>query len=156
MGEANCSAWFGITSFAFGAFNIAIVVYDDMEEPWHFFKVTAWSYFLCWIFYSAVALLGYMHYGSETKEVIYFNFPEGSISREISLVSICVVLMLTYVLQMMPIYNCVQLLSNDVLHYSVIRGTLVALTTYVSYVLPSISICLEIVGALSAAITSFI
>jgi hypothetical protein len=73
--DRDYGEWFGMTSFAFGAFPVAILVYDDMREPKGFFKITWLSYGITWLFYTAFALLGYFSFGEGVSQVIYFDFP---------------------------------------------------------------------------------
>lgn len=148
--------WFGISAFAFGAFNIAIVVHDDMRHPSHFFWVTSWAFAACWLFYSAFALLGYLVYGEYVKDIIYLSFPEGSFLRNASLLSICVILTLTYVLQMFPLFSSAEQLCGRNAHYLSVRAALVLSTCIFACMFPETTLCIEMAGAICAVISSFL
>uniref|UniRef100_A0A7S1M3I3 Amino acid transporter transmembrane domain-containing protein n=1 Tax=Alexandrium catenella TaxID=2925 RepID=A0A7S1M3I3_ALECA len=148
--------WFGISAFAFGGFAIAVVVYDDMKEPRHFYRVVSMTYLAVWLFYTAFALLGYFCYGEHTDEVIYFNFPDNSALKQICVASVCVVLLLTYVVQMMPVYSWAESFSKDIMHYAVVRGIIVLLTLVIALFVRNLVLTITIGGAVASAVSSFV
>lgn len=154
--DRNLGAWFGITTFAFGQFSLAVVIYDDMRDKDSFFRVTSWSVGLCWAFYTSFALAGYYCFGDSTEEIIYMNFVPGSASRDGALISVCVVLMLSYGLQMYPVYTCAQRLVDGTLHYTVTRACLIAFTIIVAYLVPNVVTMIETVGAVAGCLVGFI
>lgn len=152
--EPHVGTWFGISAFSFGTFPIAIVVYDDMRDQGSFFTVTAWSFFCCWLFYTCVALLGYFCYGANVEEIIYLNFPVGTLFREGSLAFVCAGLTLSYVLQMWPVFRYAQQVCTQ-LHYSLVRGPLVWLSILIAYALPSTVAVIGIIGSVASAVSGF-
>jgi len=152
--KPDYSMWFGVVAFAFGGFPIALAVYEDMQKPRHFFRVCGWSYALCAAFYMCFALLGYTCYGTATNEILYFNFTQGSFFFYGSLISISLVLLFTYVLQMVPVWNFLQTCVNDSVHYLLMRAATVIFTILVAYLVPSTAILVEVTGAFAAAIAS--
>mmetsp|Transcript_86820 Transcript_86820/g.202051 ORF Transcript_86820/g.202051 Transcript_86820/m.202051 type:complete len:399 (+) Transcript_86820:122-1318(+) len=154
--NADYATWFGVSAFAFGALPVSLVVYDDMREPAQFFKVVAIAYVICWLFYSAVALLGFWCYGRSTHQVIYFNFESGSFGRNASLLMICLVLLVTYVLQMMPLYRCAEVFFEESIPYQVVRTMLVVFTLVVAYFIPSSTAAMTLGGTFAACISAFV
>lgn len=154
--------WFGMTCFAFGAFPVAILVYDDMREPKGFFKVTWLSYGITWLFYTAFSLLGYFAFGEKVNQVIYFDFSAASIWRHASLVSIVVILAFSYVLQMMPVFTFAQTFCQRpespfrALHYSVIRFAINALGVIIAWLMPSVVSIIDTFGAITGVLSGMI
>mmetsp|Transcript_2292 Transcript_2292/g.5125 ORF Transcript_2292/g.5125 Transcript_2292/m.5125 type:complete len:332 (-) Transcript_2292:140-1135(-) len=153
---SDFGTWFGISAFAFGGFAIGIIVYDDMKEPRHFYKVVSIAYSICWLFYTLFALCGYLCYGESTSEVIYFNFAEASVLRNTCMIAICIVLLLTYVVQMMPLYAWMESFSEGVLHYAIARGLIVVITLVIASFAKNLVVTMTVGGALSSSISAFI
>merc|ERR1719433_986273 len=148
--DRDYGEWFGMTSFAFGSFPIAILVYDNMREPQGFFKVTWLSYGITWLFYTSFALLGYFSFGEGVSQVIYFDFPAASHWRHVSLVSIVVILAFAQM-------HCQRPTSPfRVLHYSVIRFALVALGVFIAWLMPNVISIIDTFGAVTGVISGMI
>lgn len=158
--NANFGAWFGISQFAFGGFPIVMIVYEDMAEPQHVIKVTAWVFMLTWAMCSAFAVLGYLCYGEMTEDIVYLNF-ESALFRTGSNIAICTILVLSYVLQMFPCYTCMEHFCEarkplDQLHYTIVRALVVGSTILVAYLVPSMAVVLDVLGGVAGALTSFV
>lgn len=161
LSAPHFGAWFGICSFAFGGLPIAMVIYEEMSDPRSFYKVISLAFFVCWVFYSVFAVLGYTCYGASTATVVYFNFAEHSILGAGSVVSVTMMLLLTYVLQMFPIYKCAQIICSKIpqlenLSYVRVRTLVVLSTVVVAYVMPNTIVVLDVLGGIAGSITSFI
>eukprot|EP00443_Scrippsiella_acuminata_P038938 CAMPEP_0115274908 /NCGR_PEP_ID=MMETSP0270-20121206/55919_1 /TAXON_ID=71861 /ORGANISM="Scrippsiella trochoidea, Strain CCMP3099" /LENGTH=355 /DNA_ID=CAMNT_0002691437 /DNA_START=140 /DNA_END=1204 /DNA_ORIENTATION=+ len=152
--KPNYCMWFGIVAFAFGAFPIAITVYEDMQMPRHFFRVCSLSFGMCFVFYTSFAMLGYLCYGVDTEDIIYFNFNKGSFFYSGSLLSICTVLLFTYVLQMVPAWKFAQSCVGETVPYMLVRTVSVAVTVVVAYLVPSTAVLVEVTGSFAAAVAS--
>lgn len=153
--QANYGAFFGTTLFAFGAFSVAIVVYDEMYEQRHFFKVCSLSYCASFLLYALFGTIGYFCYGAATEDIIYLNFPEGSLLRNGCVCCFCVVLSFTYVLQMYPCFNFVELAIGKA-HYMLPRVLLILASFLVAMSVPDTSFVIRVYGSLSAVISSFV
>merc|ERR1719433_702008 len=160
--DRDYGEWFGMTSFAFGSFPIAILVYDNMREPQGFFKVTWLSYGITWLFYPSFALLGYFSFGEGVSQVIYFDFTAASVWRHLSLVSIVVILAFSYVLQMMPVFAFAQTHCQRpgspfrALHYSVVRFAITALGVLIAWLMPDVISIIDTFGAVTGVISGMI
>jgi len=105
--------FFGSSVFAFEGINVAQYVYDDMRipDPLPFKKVLAQSYGICFVLYTFVGGFGYYAYGDSTREVVYMNFPSDSLDVVATEYVLCLVLLLTWVLQMYPVFGFVDSLG---------------------------------------------
>jgi len=155
-GSEGLGSWFGIVSFAYCGLPICLSVYEDMKRPQDSMKVISFSFAVAWAIFAAFGGLGYLCYGQDTAEVIYMNFPEGSITRRWSEVALGVILMLTYVLQMMPVWNCVEACMGDSLHWLAQRAATVALTVLIAMLVPNTLLLVSVTGAVAAAISGFV
>jgi len=160
--DRDWGEWFGVTSFAFGAFPIAMFVYDDMREPGAFFKVTWLSFGITWCIYTAFAMLGYFCFGEKVNQVIYTDFDAASIWRHVSLVTIVVILAFSFVLQMLPVFEFVQVLCQRpespfrALHFVVMRFAITALGVLIAWLMPSVVSIINTFGAITGVTTSMI
>mmetsp|Transcript_127134 Transcript_127134/g.230965 ORF Transcript_127134/g.230965 Transcript_127134/m.230965 type:complete len:418 (+) Transcript_127134:58-1311(+) len=102
--------WFGQAIFAFEGINVAQYVYRDMQaaDPGPFLRVLTVSYVICWVLYSFVGGFGYWVYGANVKQVIYLSFPEGSLDVVTVEAVLCIVLLLTFAIQMYPVFHFVE------------------------------------------------
>eukprot|EP00448_Togula_jolla_P042152 CAMPEP_0170569200 /NCGR_PEP_ID=MMETSP0224-20130122/404_1 /TAXON_ID=285029 /ORGANISM="Togula jolla, Strain CCCM 725" /LENGTH=395 /DNA_ID=CAMNT_0010891303 /DNA_START=84 /DNA_END=1268 /DNA_ORIENTATION=- len=150
--DPNIGLWFGASCFALGVFGVAIVVHDDMAEPADFLKVVRWSFFYCWAFYASFAFLGYMCFGDQLKEVVYLNFPD-SIARGGSAIAVCAVLIVTYIVQLLPVYTLAEHLVPATLHYAIPRTLIVFLTVLCAFELPSVTFIIQSVGATTGVLS---
>jgi len=149
--------FFGLTSFAFGAFVISILVADEIDDEKRFIHVCSFSFIACWFFYSIFAMLGYFGYGSETSSMIYKSFPKNSVQYSGSAISLCIILALTFVLQMLPVYNWAEkIVALWKIHYTIARACVIFLTIVVVYLMPSAEFVISYVGGVAAVITGFI
>lgn len=166
--HANFGKWFGISSFAFGVFPIAFVIYDDMRDRASFYKVTGWTVTACWAIYAAFAIIGYMCYGSDTEILIFENFPAGSLIRNGSYAALTAILIFSYVIQMMPLYNWAAqtcsawksighfATSYPVIFTALTRWPLVWLTVAVAFVVPNVAKVIDTAGAMTAVLSGFV
>lgn len=164
--DTSAGQWFGASCFAFSGFPIAMVIHDEMSNPRAFYKVIISVFFIVWVVYSSFAMLGYHCYGDKTQLLIYFNFEEGSIFRNGSAAALAGILCFSFVVQAMPLYNC----TARALDYAgvgaafgdkgvplpVIRWSVLAATIVCAYVVPSVKVMMDTVGALSGVISGFL
>ncbi|CAE8610235.1 unnamed protein product [Polarella glacialis] len=103
----NIGLWLGTAIFAQEAIVISQYVFDDMKLTNHrdFLPVLIWSFSICGTLCSLVGALGYMCYGDEVKSVFYLNFPKDSRDVCIAETILCVVLLVSFGLQMSPVVS---------------------------------------------------
>mmetsp|Transcript_7543 Transcript_7543/g.21614 ORF Transcript_7543/g.21614 Transcript_7543/m.21614 type:complete len:418 (-) Transcript_7543:36-1289(-) len=154
--HSGFAEWFGIVSFAFGALPVALSVYEEMNKPHDFIKVTTCTFFVCWAIYASFGVLGYLCYGDETREVVIFNFTQGSFLRYGSELTISAILLLTYVVQMMPVFSCLQVFVGTAMHWMMVRTFTVVSTVVVAYFIPDTVTIISICGAFAAAVSCFV
>lgn len=148
--------WFGIVAFAFGGLPVSLSIYEEMSKPEDFFKVTSIAFGICWAIYASVGALGYACYGNSTDTIIFFNFAPGSVFRVGSVTTVSVILILTYVIQMVPVYNFAQSVVGDYVHWLAIRLVIVAFTMVVAHFIPSTVTLISITGAFASAMSCFV
>lgn len=153
--------WFGTVNFAFGGFNIAVLVYDDMERPEDFVKVTNISFAVCGFAYATVAICGYLCFGDDVETMLYKSFRDESIFSRGSEWSIAIILVFSYILNMVPVYNLVERLCDDSqvtarLQYTILRSLVVAFTVMVAFAVPDALYVIDFTGALFGTALSFV
>jgi len=152
--------WFGVAQFAFGGLPIAVIIHDEMQEPQNFYKVIGCAFAITWVAYTLFAIIGYMNYGEDTAEVIYFNF-ESTNMKNASIAAMCACLTFSYALQMYPVYSaaqswCSRQPSLAWLHYAAVRTVFVLLTIIAAHTFPNIVFVLDVIGGVAGAIISFV
>lgn len=100
----------GTAIFAFEGVALAPYVFDSMrlENPRPFLWVLVSANVTAFIIYAFVGVFGFTIYGHCVKDIIYENFPPESMDVMVVQIVLCVVLLLTYVLQMYPVYSCLE------------------------------------------------
>lgn len=101
---------FGSTVFAFEGVNVIQFVYDAMQldDPAPFLQVLVVSNVICCGMFVFVGSFGFYVYGNDIKELVYLNFPEESPDVEGVQWILCCVTLLTFVLQMYPVFSCAE------------------------------------------------
>jgi len=101
------TAFLGTMIFAFEGITIAQYVYVEMQsyDPGPFWRVLVGSSVICAAFYGFVGVFGYLCYGDKVQQLIYSNFPEDSASVECVKWVLCLVLVLSFALQMYPVFS---------------------------------------------------
>lgn len=158
VGDAKYGAWFGVVSFAFGGFSIATISYDEMRHPETFHQVTLWAFLGAWLIHALFAVFGYFCFGADVEEVVYDSFSPGSVFRDGSALAIFTIIALSYVLNMLPLYNCMELyLDRRSLRDAMpARVVLVASTVFVAYMVPSLVTVMGVLGTFSGVLTGFV
>jgi len=163
----NIGKWFGMCSFAFGAFPISFVIYDDMRDRASFCKVITWTASVCWAIYASFGIIGYMCYGSDTEDLIFQNFSEGPI-RQASYISLAAILILSYVIQTMPLFNWASkscsgwnklehfATSFPVAFMALARWPIIWLAVLVAFLVPNIVAVISTVGAMCVLLSGFV
>jgi len=102
----------GSAIFAFEGVSLAPYVYDSMrlDRPNTFLLVLVAANTIAFLVYGFVGVFGFIAYGDDVEDVIYLNFPEGSLDVRLVEIVLCVVLLLTFVLQMFPVFSCAEAL----------------------------------------------
>mmetsp|Transcript_105194 Transcript_105194/g.267257 ORF Transcript_105194/g.267257 Transcript_105194/m.267257 type:complete len:457 (-) Transcript_105194:65-1435(-) len=109
-------SWFGSAIFAQEAIVISQYVYDDMQLPHHsdFLPVLGASFGISGLLFTFVGIFGYLCYGDAIQNVFYLNFPAGSLAVSIGEVVLCLVLLLSFALQMYPVMSFLEATVLDI------------------------------------------
>lgn len=169
--------WFGQAIFAFEGINVAQYVYRDMQasDPGPFLRVLTVSYVICWMLYSFVGGFGYWVYGATVQQVIYLSFPEGSPDVVTVEVVLCIVLFLTFAIQMYPVFHfveatCLGSVNTDddaadkqqapgckhLASAAILRWITVLLVFVGAMLVPDVAKIMDLVGAFSFGIIGFV
>lgn len=165
--DSNAGQWFGNSCFAFGAFPIAMMIYDKMNDREAFYNVIKSVFSIVWLVYSAFALLGYYCFGDATHTLVYFNFAPDSIFRSGSAAVLACILCFSFLIQAMPVFDYTaqawehsglaeQFGMKGGLPLPVLRWTVLALTIVVAHLVPSVKVMMNTLGAVSGVVSGFI
>lgn len=156
----NYGCWFGLTSFSFAGLPIAMLIHDDMEDREQFQSVMTGSYAITWVLYSSVAMLGYLCYGTSSEGVIYLSFKEY-VFYQGSVLAVAVILIFSFVLQMMPLFDCAQKACArfpalaEIPRWALVIAV-VGSTIFVAYCIPDCISVLDNVGSFAGVLVNFI
>lgn len=162
--NANYGQWFGVSCFAYGVFPIASLMYEEVKEPDQFTTVVASAVAQTWIIYAAFSVIGYLCFGEETDDLIYFNFETGSVFRNGMSLALACILFFSFMVQAMPIYLC----TSRVWEYSGFaknlegpdlpwcRWCVLLATAVVSWFVPNISVMMNSLGVVTGVLYGFI
>ncbi|CAK0805452.1 unnamed protein product [Prorocentrum cordatum] len=105
--------WWGLGGFlgttisAFEGIVVGQYIFDEMQvdsvEP--FKQVLVNSYLVATTLYAFAGAFGYLAYGDGVGEVFYQSFPQSSLDVRGCEVVLCIVLLITFVLQMYPVFR---------------------------------------------------
>lgn len=99
--------WYGIAMFAFEGIGTVLPILEEMRtlaRPEVFHAVVHTSYLTAFCFYVLVGGVGYVAYGSETADVILFNFPP-SLLTTLTTRSMAAMMLFSGVVQIYPIHR---------------------------------------------------
>jgi len=156
----NYGCWFGLTSFSFAGLPVAMLIHDDMEGPEQFQGVMTGSYAITWVLYCSAAMLGYLCYGASSDGVIYLSFKEY-VFYQGSVLAVAVILTMSYVLQMMLVFDwtqgvCARSSALSWIPRWAVRSAIVGSTIFVAYCIPDVISVLDNLGSFAGVLCNFI
>eukprot|EP00966_Prymnesium_polylepis_P275122 6356984-Prymnesium_polylepis.1 len=161
LSPARIGAWFGPSVFAFEGMGTALSIYESMEldEPAPFFRVVGSAYAVTLCLYLGLASFVYVAWGNGVAKVVIDSLPEDTaLSAEVALT---VVLSLSFVLQMTPVYHVVE----DLVHqpgllpargWPLSRAAVVGLVALVAYLVPDMEQMVSLTGAVAFSAIGFV
>ncbi|KAG2468647.1 vesicular inhibitory amino acid transporter [Polypterus senegalus] len=152
----------GVIIFSYTSQIFLPTLEGKMVHQENFVSMMTWTHLIACIFKTAFAVLGFLTWGEETKEVITDNLP--SALRTVVNVCLLVKVLLSYPL---PFYAATEILQTcicalDLEHsrkqtYSlVMRGSLLLVTFLVSLYIPHFSLLMGLTGSMTGAAMSFL
>mmetsp|Transcript_34058 Transcript_34058/g.77662 ORF Transcript_34058/g.77662 Transcript_34058/m.77662 type:complete len:409 (+) Transcript_34058:78-1304(+) len=134
---------FALVIMLFTSLPVCDLCFREMQNKSHFVHVASGGYLATLLLGMFVGLVGYVGYGYEAEEVIYLNFT--GLTGRICAVVATVVLMVSYLLQQVPLFMFLQAQLPGV-HYIIINSTVVWLEVFVAYALHDVTTCVETLG----------
>mmetsp|Transcript_89676 Transcript_89676/g.178301 ORF Transcript_89676/g.178301 Transcript_89676/m.178301 type:complete len:758 (+) Transcript_89676:535-2808(+) len=157
-GRSGVGCWFGLTTFAFGCFGVAQYVFQDMNlgrDARPFYRALTVSFSGTTLLYICVGALGYMCYGSATKEVLYFSHQGASPIFLLGCqVGTCAVLAMSFPLTMHPVFTWAEQYVPGFPH--VLRIFVTGLLVLLAWWVPSFAVLVGLLGALPAFLLCFV
>lgn len=164
--EGTVVNWKGIPTaislyaFCYCAHPVFPTLYTSMRNQRQFTKVLLLCFLFCTITYSAMAVFGYLMFGSEVQSQITLNLPTNKISSKVAIYTTLVNPISKYALMVTPIVNAIETRFQS--YYNkrklsfLIRTTLVISTVLVALVIPLFGYLMALVGAFLSVTASII
>eukprot|EP00929_Paragymnodinium_shiwhaense_P040191 TRINITY_DN20996_c0_g1_i2.p1 TRINITY_DN20996_c0_g1~~TRINITY_DN20996_c0_g1_i2.p1 ORF type:complete len:372 (-),score=59.35 TRINITY_DN20996_c0_g1_i2:287-1402(-) len=113
----NFGMFAGVSIFTFEGIVIAQYVFKDMKlrRPSLFKPVIQISYIVGCVLLLFVGAFGYMAYGRNVEKEFYLNFPSDSIAVTISEVVLVLVIVMSYMLQMYPVFTFLEAVMEHIM-----------------------------------------
>ncbi|CAE7437287.1 AVT3B [Symbiodinium natans] len=104
---AGLGAFLGPTISAFEGVVVAQYAFADMrvEDPTPFRRVVVVSHAFALVLFAFIGCFGLGVYGGDVSELIYESFPAHSIDVQLCKVTVCIVQMINFQVQMYPIFT---------------------------------------------------
>mmetsp|Transcript_30523 Transcript_30523/g.71264 ORF Transcript_30523/g.71264 Transcript_30523/m.71264 type:complete len:417 (-) Transcript_30523:58-1308(-) len=148
-------AWFACFGFTMNGFPVNMMIHGAMEHRSHSAGVFALAALTAVTMFIIFAFSAYIFWGTDVKEIIYMSFPEGSLSRTVSVVAMATTLVLSFVLQLLPIYGFIEVHCPS-LPYAAIVVTTAGGCALVAYALPSVIVVLGTLNNIPGMLCSLI
>ena len=94
--------FFYVCIFAYECIGIYVEIRHSMEEPKHYFFVTAWCISIQFLIVLPLGFLCAFSFGAQTKEFVIFNLQAKGVNV-VGYVSVLLTLCITFPLQLFPI-----------------------------------------------------
>ncbi|KAE8672755.1 Amino acid transporter ANTL2 [Hibiscus syriacus] len=136
----------GVAVYAFEGIGMVLPIESEMKEPSKFGKILALSMGLISLIYGAFGALGYLAFGTDTKDIITANLGAGWISALVQL-GLCINLFFTFPLMMNPVYEIVERRFWGGSYCLWLRWLLVLIVSLVALFVPNFADFLYLVGS---------
>ncbi|XP_071050080.1 proton-coupled amino acid transporter 1-like [Onthophagus taurus] len=168
VGDADSFPVFvGIVLCTYECIPLIVPLRNDMKEPQKMvgtFGVLNMAFLLITPFVIIMGCLSYMQYGEDIHGTVFINLPETT-GVEILITSVCILVILTYPLQMyIPVNIMWPLVTNrfgpfkrPLFSELCFRSLLVAFTLVIGQIIPFIHLIMSLIGAVcSTSLTLFL
>ncbi|KAL1507156.1 hypothetical protein AB1Y20_008008 [Prymnesium parvum] len=158
---AKLGDWFGPSVFAFEGMGTALSIYEAMElqDPRPFFNVVSSAYVVTFFLYVGLASFVYSAWGDGIAKVVIDDLPKmSSLTSEIAL---SVILALSFVLQMTPVFHVVERVVHQprmLPHWAwpITRSSVVAFVALVGYTVPDMETMVNLTGSVAFSAIGFV
>ncbi|KAL2499938.1 Transmembrane amino acid transporter family protein [Abeliophyllum distichum] len=142
---------FSLYAFCYCAHPVFPTLYTSMRNQRQFSTVLVTCFVFCTITYGAMAILGYLLFGSELQSQITLNLPIENISSKVAIYTALVNPIAKYALMLMPIANAIE---NQFKSYCnkrsfslLVKTALLTSSVIVALTLPFFGLLMGLVGA---------
>ncbi|XP_028754057.1 amino acid transporter AVT1I-like [Neltuma alba] len=148
-------------AFCYSAHPVFPNLYTSMKNKHQFSNVLLVCFTLCTLIYAAIAILGYLMFGSEVLSEVTLNLPKGKISSKVAIYTTLVNPITKYALMLTPIVDAIKntipsSLSKKKASHLVLSTTLLLSTVIVALAVPFFGYLMSLVGALLSVSASFL
>jgi len=153
--------FFGIAVYIFEGIGLVIDMEKAMTKPEYFQKCLHSSYVLLLITFIFVGAVGYLTFGTETKDVIILNLPDGPLKLTIIWL-IILALYTSYPVQMFPVFAIMENFFFDPktkwleTKRSILRTLTVIITILLAIGIPHFGLFMSLIGAFGSSLLAFI
>jgi len=152
--------WFGVALFSMEGVSTVLTVFDGMggRDVGPIRSVITANYFTVIPLLMAVGVLGYLAYGSAVATDILYSFTSVPGLQEVALVSIGIILVLSFPIQMAPIFEVCDALTPERLASSwpLVRVGLVGVTALGAVVIPDVTTVMALTADIAFSYIAFI
>mmetsp|Transcript_56748 Transcript_56748/g.105049 ORF Transcript_56748/g.105049 Transcript_56748/m.105049 type:complete len:410 (+) Transcript_56748:41-1270(+) len=137
-----------VCMFLFAQFIVADSVHREMCNKSHFVHVAAAAYATTIVIAFGFVSVGYYCYGDTSEDLVYLNFPASS--RRLCVVCITIILLVSIVLQAVPVFMFLEAQLPGV-HHAVINISVMCSIVFIAHLLPNV---MTVLGYINAATTA--
>ncbi|XP_059066298.1 amino acid transporter AVT3C, partial [Cryptomeria japonica] len=154
-GLANIPYGVGVAVYAFEGVTMILPLELEMERKHRFGGILGLAFVFISCIYGGFGTLGYLAFGSETKDIVTFNLGKSLIVDFVQL-ALCLNLFITFPLMMNPVYEVVEGRFNRGAFSFFIRSVAVLFITLIALLVPSFTDFLSLIGSSIGSILGFI
>ncbi|XP_054796718.1 amino acid transporter AVT1I-like [Prosopis cineraria] len=148
-------------AFCYSAHPVFPNLYTSMKNKHQFSNVLLVCFTLCTLIYAAIAVLGYLMFGSEVQSEVTLNLPKGKISSKVAIYTTLVNPITKYALMLTPIVDAIKAtipssFNKKKASHLVLSTALLLSTVVVALAVPFFGYLMSLVGALLSVSASFL
>ncbi|GLJ40126.1 hypothetical protein SUGI_0822030 [Cryptomeria japonica] len=145
----------GVAVYAFEGIGMVLPLETVTDQKHRFGGILGLALIFITAVYGAFGLLGYLAFGSETKDIITLNFGKNLLTDLVQ-VALSINLFFSLPLMMNPVHEIVESRLNGGQYSFPLRALSVSLTSLVAFFVPNFSDFLSLVGSSVCSVLGFV